>query len=207
MRADGNCFTGSAFTWHPGDCPMTLGAEFAVTMAEAKLGDEQAIGRLYRDMQPRLLGYLAARVPQVAEDLASDIWLSVATRLPTFEGDERAWWGYLFTIARGQVAGHWRQANRRRTDPVEPATFWDRAGASDVENEGIEAIRRSEAVALIVDSLSKDQAEVVLLRVVAGLDVDQVARILGKKPGTVRVLQHRAVKRLAARLPRMAEIQ
>ena len=186
---------------------MTLGTEFAATLDEAKLGNEQAIGRLYRDAQPRLLGYFAARAPQAAEDLASELWLAVARGLPTFEGDEPAWWGYLFTIARRQVAGYWRQAKRRRTDSVEPAAFLDRPGSSDVEAEGIEAIANSDAVALIVANLSKDQAEVVLLRLIGGLDVEQVARILNKKPGTIRVLQHRAVKRLAAVVPGLAVIR
>jgi len=186
---------------------MTLGTEFAATMADAKLGDEQAIARLYRDVHPRLLAYLAARVPRAAEDLASEVWLAVARGLPAFEGDEPAWWAYLFTIARRQVAGHWRQAKRRRTDPADPAAFLDRAGSSDVETEGITAIANSEAVALIVANLSREQAEVVLLRLIAGLDVEQVARILDKKPGTIRVLQHRAVKRLAPLLPGLAVTQ
>jgi RNA polymerase sigma-70 factor (ECF subfamily) len=186
---------------------MTPGTEFAATLAEAKLGDEQAIGQLYRDAQPRLLAYFAARVPQAAEDLASDVWLAVAKGLPSFEGGEPEWWGYLFTIARRQVASHWRQANRRRTDTVEPAAFLDRQGTSDVEAEGIAAVANSEAVALIVANLSKEQAEVVLLRVIGGLDVEQVARILHKKPGTIRVLQHRAVRKLAAVVPGLAVIR
>jgi RNA polymerase sigma-70 factor (ECF subfamily) len=48
--------------------------------------------------------------------------------------------------------------------------------------------------------LSPDQADVVLMRVVGGLDVDQVARVLGKEPGAVRSLQHRALRRLARQL-------
>ena len=52
----------------------------------------------------------------------------------------------------------------------------------------------------IVAILPADQADVILLRVVADLSVDQVAQIMGKRPGTVRVLQSRALKRLAERL-------
>ncbi len=183
---------------------MTLGADFAATMADAKLGDERAIARLYRDVHPRLLGYLGARAPRAAEDLASEVWLAVAKGLPRFEGDEPGWWAYLFTIARRQVAGHWRQAKRRRTDVVEPHAFSDRPGSCDVENETIQAITTSKAVELIVGHLSKEQAEVVLLRLLGGLEVEQVARILNKKPGTIRVLQHRAIKKLAALLPGLA---
>ena len=53
-----------------------------------------------------------------------------------------------------------------------------------------------QAVAL-VKQLSKDQAEVVALRVIAGLDTDAVAQMLGKSPGAVRVTLHRALKALA----------
>ena len=52
----------------------------------------------------------------------------------------------------------------------------------------------------ILALLPQDQAEVLLLRVVAGLDAETVARITGRRAGAVRVLQHRALKRLARRL-------
>ena len=50
---------------------------------------------------------------------------------------------------------------------------------------------------LILTDLSADQADAVLLRVVAGLDVAEVAGIMGRSPGAVRVLCHRALRRLA----------
>jgi RNA polymerase sigma-70 factor (ECF subfamily) len=60
----------------------------------------------------------------------------------------------------------------------------------------------TEAALALVATLPPDQAEVILLRVLAGLDVTQVASILGKRPGAVRVLQHRGLRRLAERLGR-----
>jgi RNA polymerase sigma-70 factor (ECF subfamily) len=70
----------------------------------------------------------------------------------------------------------------------------------DPAAEVIAAAAGDEAVRRIVKLLPKDQAEIVLLRVVAGLPVDEVAAITGRRPGTVRVLQHRALRRLAERL-------
>ena len=87
---------------------------------------------------------------------------------------------------------------------VEPHAFPHRPGSCDVENETVQAITTSKAVELIVGHLPKEQAEVVLLRLLGGLEVEQVARILNKKPGTIRVLQHRAIKKLAALLPGLA---
>jgi RNA polymerase sigma-70 factor (ECF subfamily) len=61
----------------------------------------------------------------------------------------------------------------------------------------VDRIRAQHAVQLILTGLSPDQADAVLLRVVAGLDVAEVARIMDRSPGAVRLLCHRALRRLA----------
>ena len=53
------------------------------------------------------------------------------------------------------------------------------------------------AVLALVASLPRDHAEIIMLRVVAGLEAADVARIVGKTPGAVRVTAHRALRRLA----------
>jgi RNA polymerase sigma-70 factor (ECF subfamily) len=72
----------------------------------------------------------------------------------------------------------------------------------NVEEEALSSLGTDWAVNLITSSLSPEQADVVLLRVIGDLDVDTVARIVGKRPGNVRVLQHRALRRLARILQR-----
>ena len=59
----------------------------------------------------------------------------------------------------------------------------------------------------VIADLPTDQAEAIVLRVVAGLGVDRVAAIMGKRPGTVRVLTHRGLRRLADRLGADARIR
>jgi RNA polymerase sigma-70 factor (ECF subfamily) len=59
------------------------------------------------------------------------------------------------------------------------------------------ALGAQAAVDRIAAVLTPDQAEVVLLRVLGGLAVAQVAEVLGKQPNAVRVIQHRALRRLA----------
>ena len=61
----------------------------------------------------------------------------------------------------------------------------------------VEEILETESALALIRRLRPDQGEVILLRVLAGLDVARVARIVGKRPGTVRVLQHRGLRRLA----------
>lgn len=179
---------------------MSLDERFGELMSAARQGDEGAITALYTDLNPKLARYLAARVPQEADDLCSEVWLQVARRLPSFEGDERAWFGFVFLVARRLVNDHWKRRRRRRTDPVAPEDLVDEPSAVDVEALGLGALATAEAIKFVNEHLSGDQADVLLLRVVAGLDVDEVASVTGKRPGTVRVVQHRALRRLAAGL-------
>jgi len=179
---------------------MTLGDRFAGIMEAARRGDEQAIAALYLDVNPGLLRYLQIREPQEAEDLCSEVWMQLARRLPRFEGNEIQWWGFVFLVARRCLNDHWKRRRRRRTDTVAPESLADRPDLVDVEASGVLSVATAEAVAFVTSSLTREQADVVLLRVMVGLDVEEVALAIGKRAGTVRVIQHRALRRLAKRL-------
>lgn len=175
-------------------------------LVAASTGERQALTSLFRAFQPLLVRYLRAREPAVADDLAGEVWLAVARGLGhgRFSGDEAGFRAWLFTIARRRVIEHRRTAARRPTDPV-PAEDLDRpsegAEGRDPASIVVRRIRAQEAIGRLLADLSDDQAEAVLLRVVADLDVDEVARIMDRSPGSVRVLCHRALGRLASRLP------
>jgi RNA polymerase sigma-70 factor (ECF subfamily) len=159
------------------------------------------MARLYRELQPRLLRVLRAVVGDAADDVASQAWLEVVKSLDRFQGDEAGFRGLLFTIARRRAADHRRGRRRRPALPTEPEALAVTADPRlDVEGDVLAGLGADEAVRLIVEVLGPDQAELVLLRVVADLPVEEVARLLGRAPGTVRVQQHRALKRLAAAL-------
>jgi RNA polymerase sigma-70 factor (ECF subfamily) len=175
---------------------MTVGPQFEEVLAAARSGAEWAFAVLYRDQHPRLARYLAAHAPRVADDLASETWLAVARQLHRFSGDERAFRAWLFTIGRRRLIQHWREAGRRPSSPAPPEDLADRAAPDDPEAAALAGVAAREAARALAEALSPDQADVVLLRLLADLDVEQVAAILGKRPGTVRVLQHKALRRL-----------
>ena len=164
--------------------------------AAARLGEEWAVAAIWRDLHPRLLRYLRVTVPGGGvEDLASDVWLEVASGMGRFAGDRQAFLRWTFTICRRRVIDAGRREARRRTDPVAPEVLELHAPKVDGELEGRLAL---DAALAHLSRLPRDQAEVILLRVVVGLDADSVGEILGRRPGTVRVLQHRGLERLAA---------
>jgi RNA polymerase sigma-70 factor (ECF subfamily) len=169
--------------------------DFEGTLAAAQARDEQALRLLFVTHQPRLLRLLRALEPRAAEDLAGDVWLAVARHLPAFEGDEADFRAWLFTIARNRLADHRRRASRRPV--IVPLAAGEEPVTADAADDLVERSSADEAVAQICALLPSDQAEVVLLRVVAGLAVEDVAELTGRSPGSVRVIQHRALKRLA----------
>src|SRR5207302_10116264 len=112
-----------------------------------------------------------------------------------FEGDEAGFAAWLFTIARRRLADHRRTA-ARRLPPLLGVDLDDRPAADDPEASAVDSISAEEAARLLT-RLTPDQAEVITLRVLGGLDVAQVADVIGRSPGAVRVLQHRGLRRLA----------
>jgi RNA polymerase sigma-70 factor, ECF subfamily len=186
---------------------QSLGDQFPGILAAAQDGGEWAVAVLYRWLHPTVVNYLRARVGEEAEDLASETWIAVARGLANFSGDEPAFRSWVFTIAHRRLIDHHRVTARRPRTRSLHATEGDQydgpielPAGDDPAGEVVDAVAGEEAVRRIVALLPPDQAEVVLLRVVGGLPVEDVAAITGRRSGTVRVLQHRALRRLADRL-------
>ncbi|MFT4009487.1 MAG: sigma-70 family RNA polymerase sigma factor [Nocardioidaceae bacterium] len=148
-------------------------------------------------MQPPLLRYLTVRGNDSPEDLAAETWLQVVRDLAKFQGGLSEFRSWVFTVARNRAIDHGRARAARPSVPVaEPTPTEVVASAEAVVMDHVS----TEAALALVATLPPEQAELVMLRVVADLDVAEVARIVGKKPGTVRVGVHRALKALSREL-------
>ncbi|TMK86681.1 MAG: sigma-70 family RNA polymerase sigma factor [Actinobacteria bacterium] len=180
---------------------MALGEQFSDVLNAARSGAPWALEVLYREFHPPVLAFLRARAPGEAEDLASDVFVAVAEGLVRFEGNEDGFRSWLFTITYRQVGQLRRRLGRRRTDPFPVDEVDERVPPGDAESDAMAAISTQQALDLIA-TLPPAQSEVLLLRVVADLSVDDVASIVGKRPTAVRALQHRAVVGLARRAAR-----
>jgi RNA polymerase sigma-70 factor, ECF subfamily len=172
-----------------------IGEAFAAVLTAAQDGSEAAFSQLWRDTNPALIRYLRVMAPEAAEDVAADTWVTVLRGLTGFRGDEQAWRAWVFTVSRRRVVDQRRRASRRpktveldelRAEPVTP----------DAADEAIERLSTRAALAMLTE-LPPLQAEVILLRVVAGLDTDVVARLVNRSSGAVRVAAHRGLRRLA----------
>lgn len=169
--------------------------ELIEAIVKAKAGDERAVARLYAAFNPALLRFLKARIGSESEDVASEVWLAVARNIKAFEGDDRDFRAWIFATARRRSIDHLRRkAVRPRISSANDANDLSEMSGFESPTDQLEI---DEAVAALIHGLNAKEAEIVLLRVVAGLSVEEVAQIVSKSAGSVRVIQHRALKRLA----------
>ena len=174
-------------------------SEFDALLLRVREGDTSAFAELFGQYQPMLLRFLRTQTDEV-EDVASEVRLSVIRDLRRFHGDESKFRSWLFTIARHRAIDAGRAAQPRRTEPVAEIDEAMRGDwVPDAADSVVESSSTTRALKLIA-SLPRDQAQAVALRVIAGLDVPAVAEIMGKKPGSIRVLVHRGLRTLAGNI-------
>ena len=166
-------------------------ADFDVVLAAARLGEGWALTALFRAYAGPVGGYVRARSPAEVDDLVSEVFTSAFTSLDRFTGGEADFRGWLFTIAARRVVDDLRRRGRR----VETTSYDPEADdRTDVSAEDRSLDRLGEQWARdVLDQLAPDQREVLLLRVLGDLTVDQIAAQLGKSPGAVKQLQRRGL--------------
>lgn len=172
-----------------------IGAAFGDTLARAQAGDDAAFACIFRDTQPALLRYLRV-IAVEPEDVAAETWLQVVAGLAGFRGEEQAFRAWLFTVARHRAIDAGRSRSRHPAMSLEESGAANQLASPDSADLALEAVS-ARAVVMLIASLPSDQAEIIMLRVVAGLDPGDVARMVGKTPGAVRVAAHRGLRRLA----------
>jgi RNA polymerase sigma-70 factor (ECF subfamily) len=167
---------------------------FACTVAAARAGDEDAFAQLWRWAHPALLRWLRVVAPEGGEDLASEVWVSVIRGLDSFHGGERDFRAWFFTIARRRAVDLARY--RRRRPATVPMDGVDAPHPFEV-SEALAGEAAVEAAIALLRSLRPEQAEVVALRVIAGLTVPETSVVVGRSDAAVRLLCHRGLRTLA----------
>lgn len=182
---------------------MRTGVAFDDVLAAAQAGAAWAFEVLYRDLSPVVTGYLRLHGAAEPDDLASETFLGVFTGLSGFSGDEDALRSWVFTIAHRRLIDDWRRRSRRPqvTDHAGDLTL---LAGGDVEQDALVRVG-AEAVQRLCGELPADQRSVLLLRIMAGLTVEQVADVMGRSVGSVKALQRRGLRALRERIENSPE--
>ena len=156
----------------------------------------EAVGELYDRYQEPVFRYIWARVsnPQLAEDLTGDVFTRMVVNLPKYRYTGAPFPAWLYSIARNLVIDNYRKASSPTQLPIEKAvdiSTDDDGPARIVENQiFIEQIQTA------LQELIPYKQDVLILRFIVGLPLQEVASILGKSIGSIKITQHRALNEL-----------
>ncbi len=176
-----------------------------MVLEAAKSGHDDAIELLYRSCAPLVRGYLLSNRVRDADDVTSDVFVSMLTALPTFEGSERSFRSWLLTIAHHRMVDAVRRNLRRREDPTDPQVSSDLCIETlDCEQSALDRLG-SGGVLAALDELTPDQRAALMLRVLADLSVSEIARVLQKPESAVKALLRRGFANLRRSLQAAGE--
>ena len=171
---------------------------FASLLTAAQHGGEWAYERLYRSLAPAVAGYLRVQGADEPDDLTSEVFERAFAALGRFTGGEAQFRSWVFTIAHHRLTDERRRAARR---PVWCDADIPETAAGDVEEDAARRLATAR-VRRMCDGLAPDQRDVLLLRMLADLSVEDIATTLGKTPGAVKALQHRGLAALRRQMER-----
>ena len=165
-------------------------------VARAVKGDAKAFGDLYERHVSAIYRYIVYRVgdPQDARDLAEEVFLKAWGGLPGYRPGKVPFRGWLYRIAHNVVIDHYRA--RKEAESLE-----DQDELVDDRPDPERQVVQQEEVERLADAIARllpDYQQVVVLRYIEGLSTDEVAAILDRSNGAVRVLLHRALKQMTS---------
>jgi RNA polymerase sigma-70 factor, ECF subfamily len=177
-----------------------FGGEFEAVLSAARRGAPWAHERIFTTLAPLVTAYLQVQGASEPDDLTSDVFMAVLSHLHTFTGGEAGFRSWVFTIAHRRMLDEWRRVARRPL--TEPLVDTIQPVAPDNVESAVERSFAVHEIRALCQRLAPDQREVLLLRLLAGLTVDEIAAKLGKSRGAVKALQRRAYQAIGRLLER-----
>ena len=178
-----------------------LAAEFDVVLPAAGSGERWACTSIYEWLAPAVAGYLRAQGADEPDDLASEVFLRVFSGCASFSGTEAQFRSWVFTIAHSRLVDARRAKSRAPEMRVleEECLEGECPSTMGAEDEAMDRLAVTEAGELL-GTLTSDQRDVLALRLIGQMSVEETATALQKPPGAVKSLQRRALATLRRRL-------
>ena len=172
--------------------------ELDALVITARAGDRTAFERLWRELSGPVASYARSRGVQDVDDVVSATFLAAFQGLPTFQGSGSRFRAWLFTIAHHKIIDTLRSHARRSVEgPLDDTV--PVASTASAEEHVMDALSNAQVRTLLA-TLTPDQRDVLLLRIVADLPIAEVSAVLGRTQGAVKQLQHRALAQLRKQL-------
>lgn len=162
-------------------------------LSAALAGDPSGFSAVYRTISPAVLGYFRARGVEDAEALTQDVFLDVLPKLGGIRGGEKGLRTFIFSVAHARLVDHRRR--RERTPFLsEYDPLGDERASASAEEQVLSSL--DGGIKDLLERLNEEQREVLVLRIVADLSIEQVAGIMDKSTGAIKQLQRRGLTAL-----------
>lgn len=168
----------------------TIGPDFPQVLAAAQEGAEWAWTQLYHSVATQVAGYAKAKGAPEPEDVVGDVFHDAARNVKSFDGTESQFRSWIFGIAHNRLVDQWRKQGRRK-DLAQSSP----QAAESAETAAMARVQDGPAFAALAH-LTEQQRNVLVLRTVADLSLEEVAVVLDTNINAVKALQHRAVVQL-----------
>lgn len=175
----------------------------AITLTEeilsaARGGEPQALREIYESLAPSILAYLTGKGCEDPEALCQEVFLAVFSKLEKLTGGISGLRTFAFSVAHARMVDDVRQ---RKRQPV-LAQFDPQADSRFSSSAEETFLGTGPGVTALLEGLPRRQQEVLLLRVVGDLSIEETANIMGSSTGAVKQLQARALRALKDRMER-----
>jgi RNA polymerase sigma factor (sigma-70 family) len=175
--------------------------DFDSLLVAARDGAPWAWQQLFDELAGKVAGYLRVQGAVDVDDLVSEVFIGVFRNIASFEGSGEQFRSWVFVIAHRRLVDERR---RRGRSPVDPLGDLQEHGGQFDDDAAETALTQMSAqrVVTLCDRLVPDQRDVLLLRIVTDLTIEQIAEVVGKSEGAVKALQRRglaALRRIISR--------
>jgi RNA polymerase sigma-70 factor, ECF subfamily len=166
-------------------------------IAGSLAGDDQAFGKLYDKYIDEIYRFILMRVrsKEEAQDLTNEVFLKIWQYINNNDTDIDNVRAFLYRIARNIVIDKYRKSGKELLALDEDMIESIPDESLDLEDEVQKKDELNEVLG-VVDKLPEDQRELILMKYVQDLSVKEIAQVLEKSRGAVRVSLHRAIKKL-----------
>lgn len=162
----------------------------------AQNGESKAVGELYMQHHEQIFRYIWSKVgdSHLAEDLTGEVFMRMVSRISTYRPAGVPFQAWLYRIARNLIIDHIRKTASTHSVALENIPLMQEPGANP--SSIVETHVTMENLQKALNKIEQEQAEVIRLRFLVGLQVNEVAERLQKTPAAVKALQHRGLAAL-----------
>ena len=158
----------------------------------AKKGEEDAFGELYDAYFEKIYRFVFFRVShkEVAEDLTEEVFIKAWQKITTVKAE--SFGGWLYQIAKNRIIDHYRQ-EKSTVDLLEVENILE---SSDDLNHEVNQLMNQELFMELLKQLTPEQQIIIKLKFIEDLENPEIAELVAKSEGSIRVIQHRAIQKL-----------